>query len=334
MGFSKNTRAYWALVRAQAIAPLVMFVLACICGPGGDLRARASPLPAQEPQAVQSPQQLTEPPSAPVLKPDLMAHGKIDHSQSLSAQRWSTSDGRYVYLESIQFVSVAYAVDYEKDHLGNPHQKILERTGSPSESEERILIHNLPHLGKKETFSIVRRTGSNYIQISSEFLELVRALEQQILNEPPLPKYVIPDSWMPRPEDYENADREAHKPPGNLFKVVGKSDGMDTDGVLLDVTEYKASDGTRVTLSYSRFKDAGAANKHLDAAAGKCVKVLKREIKFDNNGASIGERILCTSGFTAPGAKSNILLWTSGSYFHEISSNSSEQVLKIEKYFQ
>jgi hypothetical protein len=272
--------------------------------------------------------------SAPILKRDLIANGKIEHAYGSEMIRYSAPDGRYVYLFSVPFDSATYAVDYEKDQLKNAHHEVLEQSGSPTQAEERVLIRVFPSSEKKQSFILVRRNGSSYSQFSSESLDLVRTLEKQITNEPSPPRYVIPDAWWPNAEDIERAYREAHKPPSDLFKIVHRSDGMDVDGAGLENTVYETSDGTRVMLSYRQFRDTDAANKHLETVEARCAKIIQRETRRDNTGAITGERILCTSRPTAPDIYPNLVLWTGGSDFHEISSSSMEQALRMERFFQ
>jgi len=131
-------------------------------------------------------QQSQEPPKAPIpFKQDLVAQADIDHASSGDAQRYSTPSGEYVYVLSVHFDSPSHAIAYEKKALKTA-EEVIERDDRDAHgkrgNEERIVFRTVPSIPAERRFHIIKRKGPAYVELKSDSLALVRALEKQLFD--------------------------------------------------------------------------------------------------------------------------------------------------------
>src|SRR6202000_2085307 len=93
----------------------------------------------------------------------------------------------------------------------------------------------------------------------------------------------------------------------------------DEDGVHLGFTNFKASDGSTLTVLYEDFGSAATAQAFLEKQIAKAAKVINRKNKLRPDGTVIGERAEILLRLSSERAIPAVL-WTDGVKFHEIYS--------------
>jgi len=134
-----------------------------------------------------------------------------------------------------------------------------------------------------------------------------------------------------------------HKPPvgdeclrfesvmmGELIDQAGTKLGLRTVGrseTTLGFTIFKASNGVRLTAKSGEFGSPSGAKRYFDLTLSTSLKILKRGKKKDKSGKTVGFR----AEVLDPRGKVLSVVWTSGAWFHEISSGSLRDNLELEK---
>ncbi len=118
--------------------------------------------------------------------------------------------------------------------------------------------------------------------------------------------------------------------------VAGPGAGeMETSfGVRLGFTDYRASDGTYLTVFYLVKDDTEVASRAFNNEIAKAVKVLKRDKRIDETGEIVGERaeILVSGG--KPDSPYHAILWRDRGSYHRILSRSPRHNLLLEKIYK
>jgi hypothetical protein len=120
----------------------------------------------------------------------LVTNGKLEHAHQVDGARYSTPNGEYAYSLSVHFDSTSYAIEYEEKTLKTA-EEIIEREGQDENEKtdriERVVLrtHLSPQaLNPDPRFHVIRRNGSNYLELKADKLDLAYALEKQLLGTP------------------------------------------------------------------------------------------------------------------------------------------------------
>ena len=133
-------------------------------------------------------------------------------------------------------------------------------------------------------------------------------------------------------QKYEQSQAETSAPPKIEFKNTGMGEASDENGVHLGITNFRGSDGSKLTILYEDFGSSEAAKNYLEKQIVKAVKLVEREEKVDPNGKVVGDRaeiLLRLDDVKAIPA----ILRTDGPRFHEFFSSSRESLLQLEKRY-
>jgi hypothetical protein len=117
------------------------------------------------------------------------------------------------------------------------------------------------------------------------------------------------------------------------FTVDAMGEGFDEDGVHLGFSGYTASDGTKLTASYTWFFGDEGAPKYFERQLAKAAKVIERKKKLNSAGKVVGERAQILRRVD-PQTTVPAVLWWDGKTFHEIYSSSLNSILQLEKVYK
>jgi hypothetical protein len=117
------------------------------------------------------------------------------------------------------------------------------------------------------------------------------------------------------------------------FKNTAMGEMRDEDGVHLGFTNFKASDGSTLTLLYEDFGSPATAQAFLEKQIAKAAKVVDRKNKLSPSGTVVGERAEILLRLSSEKAIPAVL-WTDGVKFHEIYSTSRDSVLELERVYR
>ncbi|HVB36803.1 MAG TPA: hypothetical protein VND42_06145 [Candidatus Acidoferrales bacterium] len=117
------------------------------------------------------------------------------------------------------------------------------------------------------------------------------------------------------------------------FRATIAADGPSADGgTRLSYHVYKASNGITLQTVFGDFDSPSEAKAELEYRAKFAGKIIVRSMKLDPKGNVIGKRVEAL----LPRVRSKDLsvfavMWTSGRYFHEITSDCEDAALYTEK---
>jgi len=117
---------------------------------------------------------------------------------------------------------------------------------------------------------------------------------------------------------------------GELVDQAGTKLGLRTVGrseTILGSTIFKAPNGVRLTAKSGEFGSPSQAKRYFDERLSRSLKILKWGTKKDKGGKTVGLR----AEVLDPDSKVLTVVWSSGSWFHEISSSSLRDDLQLEK---
>jgi len=115
------------------------------------------------------------------------------------------------------------------------------------------------------------------------------------------------------------------------FRVVRMGNAKTKDGTDVFFTELLSSKGLRIHKIWIPFKSPELAEKELEEVIKLSIKVIRSKPEVDEQGKILGRRVLVlfpSSGSDKPRTR---LCWTTGSLFQEITSESTDDVLALEK---
>lgn len=133
-----------------------------------------------------------------------------------------------------------------------------------------------------------------------------------------------PRAQAARPQSSSNAASVT-----GTFRIIGRGESRDEEGNQFALTAYRSADGKKLTAVNRVFDSERLSQDYLEKLTAKASRVIKSEPKTDRTGRVIGTRaevILSSSGKETPA-----VLWTQGSQFHEIFSDSLPIILALEK---
>jgi hypothetical protein len=117
--------------------------------------------------------------------------------------------------------------------------------------------------------------------------------------------------------------------PTGTFKIIGRGESRDEDGNQFALTAYRSPDGRKLTAINRGFDSERLSEQYLEKQTAKASRVIKVEPKTDRTGRVVGKR---AEIMFSPGAREiPAVLWTQGSQFHEIVSDSLPSILSLEK---
>jgi hypothetical protein len=99
-------------------------------------------------------------------------------------------------------------------------------------------------------------------------------------------------------------------------------------GANFGFTVFEASDGNKLLVRDGRFRSPDEANRYFDWSLERCSKVLERGVKLDSSRKPVGCR---AEVLLAPDQKQSAVMWTSGPYFYQITSESLADALELEQ---
>jgi len=116
------------------------------------------------------------------------------------------------------------------------------------------------------------------------------------------------------------------------FETTLVGEMRDRDGIRLAFTVFRASDGTKLTLTHHRFDSPLEAQRYFDKCVENASKVASNTTTKDKSGATVRQRAEAILPTDKDSGNSNFaILWTNGSEFQEIISESREHSLLFEK---
>jgi hypothetical protein len=119
------------------------------------------------------------------------------------------------------------------------------------------------------------------------------------------------------------------------FKVVLYGEGRRPDGVHTYFTDYKSSQGHMVYVTYIKFDSVDRAAGELAELLKNAVGPVEKSARKDKSGKQIGERIFGVFNILGPGKgpakKWTLLAWTSDSVYQDITADTADDVLALEK---
>lgn len=124
------------------------------------------------------------------------------------------------------------------------------------------------------------------------------------------------------------------KPP--FEKVAGADVTDNDDGTRFALNSYRARDGVMVSELHGSFESTARAEYYFDKNLSKAVRVEHRGIKRDRKGKPVGKRAQIISQVISrvdPPESREVpaILWTSGTDFYELTSDSLPHILSLEK---
>jgi hypothetical protein len=99
-------------------------------------------------------------------------------------------------------------------------------------------------------------------------------------------------------------------------------------GANFGFTVFEATDGKKLLAQNGRFRSSEEAKRYFGWSLKRCSKVLERGVKTDSSGKSVGYR---AEVLLAPDQKQSAVMWTSGPYFYQITSESLADALELEQ---
>jgi len=117
------------------------------------------------------------------------------------------------------------------------------------------------------------------------------------------------------------------------FSVIVVGDTFE-DGVQMGTTEFGASDGVLLHMTYGQFPDPEHATAKFEKVLGTSIKIVKRGEKLDQSGKTVGERAQVLISGSKPNETIPAVLWTDGRMFREISATSLPDILELEKVYR
>jgi hypothetical protein len=116
------------------------------------------------------------------------------------------------------------------------------------------------------------------------------------------------------------------------FETTLVGEMRDEDGTHLAFTVFRTPDGTKLTATHHRFDSQLDAQNYFEKLIGKATKIVNKAQRKDASGAIVAQRAEAVIRGPARSEKAvSAILWTDGSEFHEIISESSEDNLLLEK---
>jgi hypothetical protein len=112
----------------------------------------------------------------------------------------------------------------------------------------------------------------------------------------------------------------------------GASGDQIQDGEVFGFTNYRASDGASLTVSYNTFPDAAQAKAWFEKEVTRSTKVVERGPKKDGTGKVVGKRAQIVPA--KPNEKLVAIIWTDGRSLHEVQSTSLRDALEFERVYQ
>jgi hypothetical protein len=117
------------------------------------------------------------------------------------------------------------------------------------------------------------------------------------------------------------------------FTVIVQGDAFE-DGVHMGKTEFGASDGMLLHMTFGQFSDPEHATAKFEKVLGKAVKIVERGKKLDQSGKVVGERAQVVIAGSKPNETMSAVLWTDGRMFREVESKSLPDILELEKEYK
>jgi hypothetical protein len=140
---------------------------------------------------------------------------------------------------------------------------------------------------------------------------------------------VIPQS---RPEAQSQSQTQQKVKKAVPFETTLVGEMRDEDGTHLAFTLFRAPDGTKLTATHHRFDSQLEAQNYFEKLIGKATKIVNKTRRKDTSGAIVAQRAEVVISGPARSEKAvSAILWTDGSEFHEIISESLEDNLLLEK---
>ncbi len=121
------------------------------------------------------------------------------------------------------------------------------------------------------------------------------------------------------------------------FKSLGGVGEIETkSGLRLGFADYVGSDGVKLSLLYLAENNRALSLQAYNEELSRAVKIVAQSKKTDGNGVVVGERaqILLPGRRFADQFPVPAVIWTDGPTFHEISSSSVDDILKLEKEYR
>jgi hypothetical protein len=116
------------------------------------------------------------------------------------------------------------------------------------------------------------------------------------------------------------------------FKLVRILDGQTKDGAPTHVLELQGPDGKSVCQLSVWFNSSARADEEAQSILKDKVRIIQRGPKKDKDGLRVGERIVGIFHERDDRKKTIArILWTDGSSYHEIYSESMEDVVRLEE---
>jgi hypothetical protein len=115
------------------------------------------------------------------------------------------------------------------------------------------------------------------------------------------------------------------------FKLQRMSDGVRADGRWFHTHTYLSSDGQKVSFTYITFDSDAAAAGEIDRVIHGASKVLERGLRKNEEGKTIGERVVALFVTKDPPKAIAKLIRTNDQFYCEVDSESLQEVLEFER---
>jgi hypothetical protein len=116
------------------------------------------------------------------------------------------------------------------------------------------------------------------------------------------------------------------------FTVESQGDVLDEGGRRLALTGYRATDGVLVTNVHGIFDSPSEADSYFEKETAKAMKVVRRGLKKNRKGDSVGRRAEVLYPPSPPNTKAvPAVLWTDGTSYYVLISPSLPDILSLEK---
>jgi hypothetical protein len=120
------------------------------------------------------------------------------------------------------------------------------------------------------------------------------------------------------------------------YKAVQVGELRDPDVAHLAFTNYKALDGTTVTVIHHEFPSAVSAKEYLEKriARERALNILESGKKRDSKNQDVGTRLQGELRTDQPSGSIQAIFWTNGPHYYEVTSLSKKDTLEFEKLYQ
>jgi hypothetical protein len=196
-------------------------------------------------------------------------------------------------------------MDKELKKAGEITQRLQIKNAQGIETGERVLATYMPSpTAGKQFYFLIWTKGSRCSEITASSLDILFEFEEYAAASLP-------------PIGGKNLNR---KP---TFELLGISDMFNEKGFPYGYAkEFRAEDGEHVNLTRVNLTSPEAVGADLELALKTAIKIIDREFNKDENGNTVGERIVARIGSAVPHEEVFAIIYTEGYTYEQITSNS------------